>query len=487
MNDLVLLIVAAIGILICFTNWRTGFLLCLAAGCLQDPIRKSIPGEPIYITGLVYAFTGATFIGAYMRGVRFNAGAIHAWNKSLQRPLMLFFGLVIIQSLITLVRYDSPVLALIGCLAYMSPIPAILLGYRFGRSEKNIQVFIKVYLAVNVLMIAGVYLSSAGFDWTILRTVGDGLIVYSPTTGEEMLLKSGFYRAPEMAAWHAATSICLLVIMFLVIKRNFMFKLSTGALIIFFWGGLLFTGRRKFIVEIFIFLCTYGTLLLILRNSVSKAARASFLLMIVIGIAIIGYFAFVPDEFKEGIDPYYERGATVQVDTTDRASLMTVESFQWVLAQNGPFGSGAGTGSQGAQYFGGGGDLVGYSAEGGLAKVMAELGIPGLILLMWMFVGLGQYFWAIVHYVKNVNLDRAVLTYGLIAILVGNVAVFITAHQIYGDPLVLILLGFIIGFVMSVPQMKNREVRWMEKSTSLGHTRKWTITNAMQGNDISNG
>jgi len=361
------------------------------------------------------------------------------------------------------------------------------LGYHFGRSEKEIQAFIKLYLAVNVLMVAGVYLSYAGFDWAVLRTVGDGLVVYSPTTGEEILLRSGFYRAPEMAAWHAASSICLLVIMFLVTKRRLLFKLSAGALIIFFWGGLLFTGRRKFIVEIFIFLCVYGMLLLVLRNSVSKAARASFLLLIILGLSLIGYFAFVPDEFKEGIDPYYERGATVKIDATDRASLMTVESFQWVLAQNGPLGSGAGTGSQGAQYFGGGGDLVGYAAEGGLAKVMAELGLPGLVLIVWVLVSLAQYFWSVVTYVKNVSLNRAVLTYGLIAILAGNVAVFTTAHQIFGDPLVLILVGFIIGFVMSVPTMEARETARAEARAALNSGRRWVTAEVMKGQEPSAG
>lgn len=480
MSELILLFVVAFGILLSLTNWRTGFLLCLVAGCLQDPIRKAIPGEPIYLTGLVYAFAGATFVGAYTRGIRFNAGAIHSWNRALRTPLTLFYGLVVIQCFVTLIRYDSPVLAFIGLLAYMAPVPAILLGYHFGRSEKNIHLFIKIYLAVNVLMIAGVYLSYAGFDWDILRTVGEGLIVYSQTTGEEMRLKSGFYRAPEMAAWHAASSICLLVVLFLVTKRHFLFKLSAGALVIFFWGGLLFTGRRKFVVEIFIFLCVYGALLLLLRNSVSKAARASFLLLIAVGAAFIAYYALVPDEFKEGIDPYYERSATVKVDTTDRASLMTIESFQWVLAQNGLLGSGAGTGSQGAQHFGGGGDLVGYAAEGGLAKVLAELGILGLALLMWVLISLAQYFWAIVAYVKNVSVDRAVLTYGLIAVLIGNVAVFITAHQIFGDPLVLILLGFIIGFVMSVPQMQARDASMGETLADVSRGQRWSVPTAIK-------
>jgi len=101
MNELILLIIAAFSILFCVMNWRVGIILCLIAGCLQDPIRKAIPGEPVYITSLVYVFACATFFGAYMRGVRFNASAIHAWNRSLRTPLTLFFGLVIIQSFVT--------------------------------------------------------------------------------------------------------------------------------------------------------------------------------------------------------------------------------------------------------------------------------------------------------------------------------------------------------------------------------------------------
>ena len=37
--------------------------------------------------------------------------------------------------------------------------------------------------------------------------------------------------------------------------------------------------------------------------------------------------------------------------------------------------------------------------------------------------------------------------------LVANAFVFVTAHQIFGDPFVLSLLGFLIGFVMAVPRM----------------------------------
>jgi hypothetical protein len=452
MNDYVLLTVAILGLLVCIANWRVGFLLCVVVGCLQDPIRKLIPGEPVYITSAIIVFVAASCVGAYLKGRRFSLDPIHSWNSSLRIPLALFFALVVIQSWMTFVRFGSPILAAIGLLAYITPVPGILLGYHFARREAETHKFIKVYLALNVIMISGVYLSYVGFDWPLLHQVGEGLVVYSLTSGV-VVLRSGFFRAPEVAAWHAATSICFLIIMFMVLKKHRLLKLATGGLILFFWGALLFTGRRKFMMEIFVFLGIYGALLLLVRGKASRTVRKSFLLVVGLIIASGVYSSMVPEELKTGLDPYYERSATLGADATDRASLMTVESLGYVLDQNGLWGAGAGTGSQGAQHFGGGTDIVGGAAEGGLAKVIAELGLPGFALIIWLAIGLGRYCWAIISELRRTDFARASLIFGFISMLVSNAAVFVTAHQIFGDLFVLSILGFLIGFVMAVPRM----------------------------------
>jgi hypothetical protein len=165
------------------------------------------------------------------------------------------------------------------------------------------------------------------------------------------------------------------------------------------------------------------------------------------------------DEAATDIRPYYERGVSVRNDVTERVSLMTLESFQYVIAQNGILGSGAGTGSQGTQQFGGGANIVGGAAEGGLAKVLAELGIPGLLLLLWLVVSLGRYMWAIAKDLAQANdVDASLgkLVFGLEAFLITNGFVYIIAHQVFGDPFVLIVLGFFIGFVMAMPKMVMR-------------------------------
>ena len=453
MNEYLLISMAAVGLIVCVANWRVGFLVCVLVGCVQDPIRKLIPDQPVFITSTIILFVVATGVGAYVRGRRFSLKPIHSWNNSLRIPLALFAVIVVIQSGVTLMKFGSPILAAIGMLAYVTPLPGILLGYHFARREHQTPRFIKLYIFLNVLMISGVYLSYAEFDWEVLKQVGEGLFIYSMEKGM-LVLRSGFYRAPEVAAFHAATSICFLIILFMTLKRHLLLKFATGGLILFFWGALLLTGRRKFMLEIFVFLGVYGALMLFIRNKASRTVRTSFLLIVGLTIASAAYSSFVPEEARAGIDPYYQRGVTVQEDAADRASLMTVESFSSVIEQNGVLGSGAGTGSQGAQHFGGGSEIVGLAAEGGLSKIIAELGVPGFALLLWLAVGLGRYFWAIINEVKRqADFARISLTFGFVAMVVANAFVFITAHQIFGDPFVLSLLGFFIGFVMSVPRM----------------------------------
>ena len=436
---------------VCLLEWRIGFFICLIMGFLQDPIRKSIPEEPVYFTVLIGVFIAVTMVGAYARGVRLNFRAIHAWNPVLKLPLTLFITLVVFSCMVTLATTGSFVIAGIGLLAYLTPLPAILLGYFFSRSQGDVLRAMKVYLLVALLMTSGVYLSYAGYNWDILRSVGEGLIAYSPS-GEELILYAGFLRSPEIAAWHAGTAICLLILLSMVVKRQVTFTTIAGFLVMFFVGGLLLTGRRKFLAEIFLFVSLYGILVTRFRKGIGKHA---FILMFGVAMGFVAYLYFTPDTFRAGLDSYYERGATVQEDGTARVTLMTIDSFQWVIERNGFLGSGAGTGSQGAQHFGGGAELVGAAAEGGLAKVLAELGVPGLVLLIWLFISMGRYLWAIIMHVKEGDPVLAKLTYGMVTFLIANVMVYVIAHQVFGDLFVLVILGFFLGFILAIPRMQE--------------------------------
>ncbi|HXI93330.1 MAG TPA: hypothetical protein VNO24_25245 [Blastocatellia bacterium] len=462
MTDLEVFGLLGIALALCISRWRVGILLCLLVGFLQDPLRKITIGEPIYFTALVGLPLAATLLGARLRNVRISFRPVHSWNNVLRTPLNLFILLVVIQSMAAIIKTGSTIIGAIGALSYLAPLPGILLGYQFSRSERDITRLIKVYVAVGILMVSGIYLSYAGFDWKILKSVGEGLFIYSMEKGR-LNLYSGFLRSPEIAAWHAATSICLLILLALSLRRKMIFKAGAGVLVMFLLGALLLTGRRKFLVEIFMFVSVYALLLVwFLRTAFKSGVIFKSAVLVAAGLVVgsAAYLFVATDVSSTEIRPYFERGLGVQNEATSRATGNTIDSFQWVIERNGIFGSGAGTASQGAQHFGGGVNIVGDAAEGGLAKVLAELGIPGLVLLLWLVVGFGRYMWSIIMYIthsKDVDPTQSKLIFGLAAFLMTNGVVFIIAHQVFGDPFVLIVLGFFLGFVIAMPKMQLRK------------------------------
>ena len=462
MTDLEVFGFLGIALALCIARWRVGVLICLVVGFLQDPLRKITLGEPIYFTALVGLPLVATILGAHLRNVRISFRPVHSWNKVLRTPLSLFILLVAIQSAAAIIKTGSPIIGAIGALSYLAPLPGILLGYHFSRSERDITKLINVYVAVGVLMVSGIYLSYAGFDWKVLKSVGEGLFIYSLEKGR-LNLYSGFLRSPEIAAWHAATSICLLILLALSLRRKAIFKGVAGVLVMFLLGALLLTGRRKFLVEILMFVSIYAFLLIwFLRAAIKSGLIFKSAIVLAAGLAVgsVGYLFVAPDVATTELRPYYERGLGVQQEATGRATGSTIDSFQWVIARNGIFGSGAGTGSQGAQHFGGGANIVGDAAEGGLAKVLAELGVPGLVLLLWLVIGFVRYMWSIIMYIthtKDIDPTLAKLIFGIGAFLMTNGVVYIIAHQVFGDPFVLIVLGFFLGFVLATPKMAMRK------------------------------
>jgi len=459
MSDFEVYCLVLIAMVLSLVNWRVGVVICLVTGFLQDPLRKLVPGEPIAFTALVAAPLGMTLLGARLRRVPLSFKPVHSWSKVLRRPLRWFLILVLIQSFAAVLRTGTPIVGAIGALSYLAPLPAILIGYYFSRNKKDISKIIVAYLIVAVAMVLTVYLSYARYDWAVLRQVGTGLFIYSMERGR-LTLYAGFLRSPEIAAWHAATASCLLVLMSIAVKRNAVMKIVAGALALSMIGAILLTGRRKFLIELLLFVSLYTLMLIWFRKSAIKSAFLSKSALLLVGglaVGAVAYMYVIPDVTATDIRPYYERGASVRTGVTERFSLMTLSSFQYVIADNGLLGSGAGTGSQGVQHFGG--QITGLSAEGGLAKVLAELGVPGLALLIWVVISLARYIWLILKIPSEREVDPILskLILGLVAFLATNGVVYVIAHQVFGDPFVLIILGFFLGFVMATPKIIQRE------------------------------
>ena len=446
----VVVVAVALG-LVCVAHWRAGVIVTLLFGLALDPMRKLVPEEPLYLSVLVFALVGATLLGARLRGVPLTLRPLFARGSVIRVPLILFLLLVGIQSVAALANTGSPVIAAIGLVAYLGPIPGVLLGLAYARTTRDLRKLVRWYLIGVTIMAAGIYLARAGYDWKVLDAVGVGLVTYTPT-GQPLSLASGFFRAPEVAAWHLAMATCFLVMLFLARRKVLAVVWPTAMLGLYFLGALVFTGRRKGLVEIALFVLVYLACLAWFRKRAVKTA------LVLAGLCLVGVglFAFTDTGDALGISPYYERGASIGLEEADRYRRFSTRAIWFTIRRNGWFGLGAGTGSQGAQYYGGGQRLVGSSSEGGLGKVVAELGVPGLAIVLVLAVALGMHLWRLARAAgRGGGYRRARYAYGLIAFLSANALMFAVAHQIYGDPLVLYVLGLVLGLALAIPGVRE--------------------------------
>jgi hypothetical protein len=446
--------------LVALVDWRKGMLALIVVAFLQDPARKLELDRPVYFTLLA----GVVFAVAYLRAqvqTRFRPSQIPGWKQFLRTPFMLLLVLLAAQAANGMVRYGNPVIVGIGALSYLAPLPALFAGYHFAlkRGQKGIEQWLTWYLVAALVVLPSIVLEYAGVDWPTLGDVGEGFQMYQD--GAVLTAHSGFFRASEMAAWHTASAVCLLMLLSSIRRISIKRVVVVVAIIVALLAIGILTGRRKIFVEIAIFMSVYVSLLAAFGKGGVKlaiGAIAGGLLSYVLVVWLVDEQpSGLPGLGAVGYQHYAERSASVGLDISDRFISLGLEPVQWAVQGFGWLGGGLGVASQGAQHFGAGAEVFGGAGEGGLGKITAELGVPGLAIALWFGFAALRYGWHVLLFNSERATSVARLAYGLVAFLIANLAVFSVATQLFGDLFVLLILGTIAGFFLATPVLAERE------------------------------
>jgi hypothetical protein len=462
--------------LLTMLDWRKGLMMCVLIGIAQDPLRKLAPGQPVYFVVLVGVVFGIAWIRAALVGVPLGPSVIQGWRQNLKVPFSLFVFLVLAQALHSFVRYDSALMAGIGLLVWLAPVPAVVLAYQFAtrRGLLGVRRWMLLYILVALVSLSGVYFEYMGFQWRTLGEIGEGQILYD--LGTVLKSYSGFFRASEIAAWHTAAIACFVFVLS-VGKRATVMRVvfALGLIAVLVSLGIL-TGRRKMLIEITIFICTYLFLVAWLQRGMARLA------MVVLAAGAIGYVAIVgfvaPDlvqnsysksmhmENAQRIEGYAARGQSVFVDLPKRVNELGIQPVMWAINSFGWLGAGLGTGSQGTNAVAEAHNIDRGPAEGGLGKLTTELGLPGLFMGVWLLFALGKHLRQQLYETARISPQHARMAYGLVSFLAANAATFSVATQAYSDLFILLILGWCTGFLLAMPVlaaqgdgMKRRSVR----------------------------
>ncbi|RBP49178.1 hypothetical protein DFR28_104104 [Arenicella xantha] len=423
----------------------------LIIGFLQDPVRKLIPGEPVYMTVMV----GAIVVCALARLLITNRAIItepfDRWNASLYAPVQVYLILIAIQFVHSLVRYGQPIIPLLGMIFYTAPLVAISIAYsQFDRFER-VRVLLRMYCAFGAIVGLTVVLSFMGVESALFGEVGEGLTIYDQGT----ILKAyaGLMRSSEVAGWHLGASACFLLIL-LTEKSNFKTVAVTAAVILLLLTAIVLTGRRKMILQFVVFAALYFPFLRIYQ----RRAASGYFISVVVG----GFFAFIlfltllPLLGGSQFELYLMRGSSVFGDATGRFEELGMGSLGWAINQFGVLGGGLGVAAQGAQHFGGA--LAHGAAEGGLGKIVSELGVVSLALIAWLLYAMAMHVHKCLSLISQVLPDKLPFSVGVAVFAASNAPTFIVASQVFGDMFILLVIGLMVGFLFAIPKLVKFEL-----------------------------
>ena len=111
-----------------------------------------------------------------------------------------------------------------------------------------------------------------------------------------------------------------------------------------------------------------------------------------------------------------------------------------------------------------------FLGESGSGKIIAELGLPGLVVISVIFILLSRSLWQNYNLMKSLPPQFCSIYIGLMAFSIANLPIFLTASQVYGDPFVLIILTLCLGSSLSLPALLSAFLRYQgqpEMSPSL--------------------
>ncbi len=434
-------------------NWRGGLLIMVAIGFLQDPIRKLATNQSSLYVGLVLvAFVLCGMVLLDRRG-RFDLPAMLWTTPALGEWLPIFYGLIALQSVNSYLRFGDPLLTIIGAIFYLAPTLGLWVGFHVGCHEEFLKQLIKVYLIFCAFFAFTVFLDFTGIQNSLFEEVGEGIQI--TLEGYSAPGASGLWRTSEIASWHLATGACLAGSLALASKESTS-QIGLLFLSVAFTFISIFTGRRKAIALVLLFAAIY---MLLFSRRANAASRERVILSVigVLGLAYGTYVLLVANSLGPDFPGFLDRALTTGEDAGERFQGQGLGAIQRGLEISQGLGLGVGTGAQTGNFRVGSArgsvQSLGFVSEGGGGKIIAEMGVPGLVVLGMMGFLVTMLIIRNFRLLKYLPLSTAALMMGMISMPIANMGIFSSAGQLYNDPFVLIMIAICTGSFFAVPTL----------------------------------
>jgi hypothetical protein len=445
---MLILIMAFVVVACCLAvfQWRWGVFAAIVMALLQDPLRKMVPGAPGYLA-MCSMPVWMSMLGMALYSQELSARRFFSGFPRLSRWVLIFGFYLLIPAVISF-SYGQGTwqITLLGATVYICAFFMLLAGWRFPSATESLSSVFSFYAICTSIALIGGPLDYFGvFDgWLALGTEAMDTIWMTARTGEIIYMYAGFFRGPDVMGWHA--SMVVMIASLLALRSRGWSRWFWIGISIWAFLNLWICGRRKMIAMLPVFWATLLFLSFKLRSANRLVALAAVALMIVGA----GWYGVTRTYRATAVDTFY---GTISDDWDDRIMQHGVHAVIGTIHQAGFFGYGLGMGQQGIHHIQA--EKPRIWQEGGPGKVVAELGVPGGILLLCM----GAVLFRTAYYVIGTQVSEAsfYLSAGTFSLLIANVASAVVSAQIFGDLFIILFLVFLAGALLAGARGKKTE------------------------------
>ncbi|HMP72044.1 MAG TPA: hypothetical protein PKE55_02165 [Kiritimatiellia bacterium] len=443
-----ILLLVGFGCAIALYNWRWGIALAIGVALIQDPLRKLVPGAPGYLAmASVPVWCCALLAGNLMGPVKVRP-FLNAFPKLAQ--WLAWFGVYLLIPTVLSATYGAGTWKItgLGMVIYGLAFFALLAGWYYGDRPGAITRLLMFYAVATSIMLIGGLLELRGSHWAVVGTSALDHLWVTHRTGEAVYMMAGFFRGPDIMGWHG--SLVVMVATIMAARTKGTIRLVWIAIAV--WGlfNVWICGRRKMLAMLLVFLGTYTFVVFATRN----IKRALVILGVTLVVAGLGWYGIATINPDRALMSFH---LTTLDEWSQQVRMHGFDSVGETLRQAGFLGYGLGMSQQGIHHIAA--EKPRLWQESGPTKLMAELGVPGMLLflvLVWVFFRTAV---EILRVTREWNAFS--LSAGLVAVLVANAATAVVSAQVYGDPFVALFLAVLAGMLLS-------EVRRISEAGGVG-------------------
>lgn len=422
-------------------DWRRAWLLVIGAGALQDPVRKLTSGAPVWVSFLVVILYAAIIFSA-RRAILSELRDFGRRFGRIYTIIVMFVFLLLVSAVNGVITFGFkywPV-PLISLFTYLVPLIAAIFGYAWLQREEMMFRFLTIYSIVTAVALLGTMAEYFRVQSPILGMVAFSGDYIRHLPGIQIRLLSGIFRGPDIMALHAATltSIGIAMALRTGVGRQTLIWGSAAT-----WGfvNCMLAGRRKAIYFVVVFVIAF------LFRYARRVRMAEIFALIAVLAVLYGVVRNLAAREETSV---YARGAVAtQEEIRKRFEGGALETFQ----QYGFMGAGLGSATQGVHHILPAQNL-GWQ-EGGLGKLAAEVGLPGILTLL----ALGLVTFGMIMRltsIPDVPGSSQFLRVVLFSLVSANGASFIASAQAYSDAVLSLTFGFFIGALFASAALDER-------------------------------